>query len=163
MGKVFFFDTEIDQLTQRICDNRCSNSQQFATHSAVACSFVHWDRKKEINSFALGYLWNIKCSRDLGYGRRRRGLAPVDGSLLRPIWEVRFFCWSTKKQFKVSAISPLLVMISLSSANCCNSCSRPSLPDRHLIRFQSFRELCLFSENLVLKYVCFVCLFKLVT
>ena len=36
------------------------------------CSFLHWDRKNEINKFVLGYLWNIKCSRDLGQGRRRR-------------------------------------------------------------------------------------------
>ena len=91
------------------------------------------------------------------------GLAPVDELLLSPISEVRFFWWQTKKQFKVSAISALLVTISLSSANCCNSCSGPFLPDRHLIRFHSFLELCLFSVNLVLKYVSLVCPINLVT
>ena len=44
----FFIDAEIDQLTQGICDSRCGNSQQFGTHSVLACSFVHRDRKKEI-------------------------------------------------------------------------------------------------------------------
>ena len=40
-GEGLFIDAEIDQLTQGISDSRCGNSQQFGTHSVLACTFLH--------------------------------------------------------------------------------------------------------------------------
>ena len=78
-------------------------------------------------------------------------------------WGFMLFCWLRKKLFRVSVISTLFEIVPSLSTSRWRPQSWLSLPDRNLIKFQSFRESYLFSENLLLKYACFVCLIKLVT
>ena len=76
---------------------------------------------------------------------------------------LKLFCRLRKKLFSVLAISTLFEIVPSLSTRCWRPQLWLSLPDRNLIKFQSFRKSCLFSETLLLKQAWFVCLIKLVT